>query len=99
LTIAALGSSAASAQTLTLIEGSTAAWRLQNYVPNSVALYYTGSPCTSGSLVMPSTAVQADQDRLWALIMTSKATGNSVYMYYSEDAGVCTISSFGWDHD
>jgi hypothetical protein len=95
LTTATIWSCVASAQAV--IQGSTASWRLQNYVPNQVTLYFTGSPCTSGSLVMPSTAVQADQDRLWALILTSKATGNPVYIYYYNNAGVCTISSFGWD--
>jgi hypothetical protein len=95
LAASALWSSAASSQSL--ISGSTATWRLQNYVPNQIVLYFTGSPCTSGSLGLPSNAVQADQDRLWALILTSKATGSPVYIYYFNNGGVCTIASFGWD--
>jgi hypothetical protein len=85
----------ASAQTQVLIAAVPTSWLIQNYVPNQVVLWFTGSPCSNGQLTFPSTAVQADQDRLWAMIMTAKATGQTVYLYYINVDGGCIIQSFG----
>jgi hypothetical protein len=76
------------------VSGVPTSWAIQNYVPNQVVLYYTGSSCTSGALTFPSTAVQADQDRLLAVILTAKTAGQQVTIYYSVSGSSCVISSF-----
>jgi hypothetical protein len=83
------------AQTLISIQAVPSAWLIQNYVPNNTDLFYTGSSCLNGQLIFPSTAVQADQDRLWALILTAKSSGQQVLLYYYVTGGNCYISSFG----
>ena len=86
------------AQTLILIEASPAAWRLQYTIGGPAGLFYTGSECANGNLSFPSTAVQEDYDKLWALILAAKATGTTVFVYYSYSATAgCIISSFGTD--
>ena len=85
----------ASAQTLVEIQASPSSWLIQNYVGGTVDLFYTGSPCLNGQLIFPSTATQADQDRLWAMILSAKATGQQVEVYYYVSSGNCYISSYG----
>jgi len=95
-TIAGMCASSASAQTLLSVSGVPSAWILQNYVPNQVWLYYTGapSPCVNGGLSFPSTAVQADQDRLWAMIIAAKIAAQPVIVYYTVSGSSCFISSY-----
>lgn len=76
----------------TVIEVVPTGWRLQYYVGGDLYLYYTGSPCTSGQLHLSTT--DAEKDRLWALMMTAKATGRSVGIYYETGSGTCNITSF-----
>jgi hypothetical protein len=85
----------ATAQTLTGITAVPTSWLIQNYVPNQLVLWFTGSTCTNGQLVFPSTAIQADQDRLWATVLAAKATGQQIIVYYYVSGGGCFISSFG----
>ena len=71
------------------------AWRLQNYISDSVVVWYTGAPgCSSGGLHMPASASQADRERFWSLIMTAKAAGKTVFVYY--ETTNCNIASFGY---
>jgi hypothetical protein len=95
LVLSALFLTPASAQTLVAIQAVPTSWLIQNYVPNQVVLWFTGSSCTSGQLVFTSNAVQADQDRLWAMILAAKATGQQVIVYYYVSDGGCIIQSFG----
>jgi hypothetical protein len=43
---------AANAQSVQLISGTAKNWRLQNYVPDNVVLWFTGSPCVNGQLTL-----------------------------------------------
>jgi hypothetical protein len=92
--VAAFVGGSASAQTLYSVTGVPTNWQIQNYVPNNVVVYYTGSSCVNGALSLPSTAVQADMDRLWALMLTAKATGQQVTIYYTVSGSDCLIASF-----
>jgi hypothetical protein len=82
------------AQTQYLISGPATTWMIQDYVPQNVVLWDTGSSCTNGQIVFPSTAVQADKDMLLAVIATSKATGAPLNLYYTVSSGTCYIASF-----
>ena len=76
-----------------LVVASPASWRLQNYIGNGVTVYYTGvSTCPSGGLTFGSGATIDDINRFWTLILTAKATGAQVGVYY--DNVTCLISSF-----
>lgn len=86
---------AANAQSVQLISGIAKKWRLQNYVPDNVVLWFTGSPCVNGSLELPANATKADRDRLFATVSLSKATDKPMFVFYTVNSGICTISSFG----
>ena len=86
----ALGATAAQAD---LIEAVPNTWRLQDYGPSGLNLYYTGSSCPSGQLVMPS-GTGYSPDRFWATVMTAKVTGRMVGIYYHVTNGSCVIDSF-----
>jgi hypothetical protein len=75
------------------------AWRVQNYVPQTVVLWFTGSTCINGQLTLPGTAVKADSDRLYATVMMGKAAGKKVYLYYTASAGGSLINSFGLESE
>ena len=78
------------------LEGIPTNWRLQNYVPDGIAAYYTGSSCSSlnGILQLNAAASQADKNRFWATISLAKAAGKTVFVYYDETKD-CAIQSFG----
>lgn len=69
-------------------------WRLQNYENNSqpVTLWYTGSNCDNGHLILPASATEEDRQRLFSLILTAKAANQKVGVFY--DSSTCVISSF-----
>ena len=80
------------------IEAVPTNWRMQDYTANTVNLYYTGSSCTSGSLVLSSSAPDGSKDRLWSLVLTAKLTNRPVGIFYHVDAsGNCMIDSFYMD--
>lgn len=76
------------------IEVVPTGWRLQNYVNGNVAVYYTGSPCVSGSLTFPGNISPTELNRFWSLVMTAKATGHTIGVYYETVSGTCQITSF-----
>jgi hypothetical protein len=76
------------------IEAVPTGWRLQNYVSNVVNIYFTGSACTSGALSLPANATSDDKNRLWSTILTAKATGRAVGIFYETVSGNCNITSF-----
>jgi len=84
-------------QGLIYLSAVPTAWRLQNYIPNAVVLYYTGSNCAQGILELSPSAVDADKNRLYATIMAAKASQLSVYVYYTQTATQCVIQSFGFN--
>lgn len=83
------------AQQIYFLSGSAKLWRLANYVPSTLALFYTGSVCAPGKLVLPANASEGDRDRLYSTISLSKTTNRPVFVYYSVNGGNCEISSFG----
>lgn len=87
---------AAQAQTLINIEGSPAAWRLQDYPGQTPAVtaWFTGSSCTNGQLSFPSSASIDDQNRFWALIMAAKIAGQTVGVYYYVSGSACFLNSY-----
>jgi len=76
-------------------------WRLENYPAsaNGVVIWYSSSPCTNGSLTLPSGATPADMNRLWSLILAAKLSGHKVFVYYENASAPtsCPILSFGMD--
>lgn len=77
-----------------LIEAVPTNWRLQNYVNSGVTAYFTGSSCISGGLSFGPSATSDDKNRFWSLIMTAKALGKTVGIYYETTSGLCQITSF-----
>ena len=76
------------------IESPVIGWRLQNYVPNNVVVYYTGSSCTSGSLTFGPAATADDRNRFYSLILTARSTGKKIGVFYETASGSCQIQSF-----
>jgi hypothetical protein len=72
-------------------------WRLQDYGGGAINLYYTGAPCTSGALVLVSSAPEGTKDRLWSTILTAKLSNRPVGIFYHVDASTCIIDSFYMD--
>ena len=83
------------AQSLIYLSAVPTAWRLQNYIPNNIVLYYTGSNCGQGILELAPNATDADKNRLYATIAAAKASQLSVYVYYTQTGTQCLIQSFG----
>ncbi len=75
-----------------LLEGDPATWRLQNYVPNDVKVFFSGSPCQYGRLQFPASATTQDKDRFFSMVLTARSTGRNMGVYY--DNVSCDIWSF-----
>ena len=73
------------------------AWRLQNYIPDGVVIWFSGSSCANGQLTLPVTATTEDKNRLWSTVMAAKVSGREIYVYYDTEntPGACMINSFG----
>jgi len=81
----------------TLLAETPTSWRLQNYVLDTLVVYFTSSlaqsNCVVGSLVMPSGSSAGDRSRFWATVMAGKLSGKKVFVVY--ESTTCTIKSFG----
>jgi len=78
------------------VEAVPTAWRLENYSPGGlVSLWYTGSTCSNGQLVLPTGSTVQESSRLFALISAAKMSNNKVFVYYNNAAAGCPIISFG----
>lgn len=82
------------AQTSMEIQAVPSSWLVQEYVPSQLVLWYTGSSCNNGYLAFPSNATQADQNLLASMVLTAKATGQQIIVYYYVQNDLCLISSF-----
>src|SRR5437879_13375331 len=51
--------------------------RLQNYELDYVVVWYSGSVCQSGQLLLPTSASAGDRNRLWATVTTAKVSTRS----------------------
>jgi len=58
-----------------LLESDPIDWRLQNYVPNDIKVFFTGSPCQYGRLSFSSSATIQDKDRFFSMVLTARSTG------------------------
>ena len=94
-----LGMSLSANAALQVISAVPTNWRLQNYSGSVAAVYFTGSPCTSGALTFSTGSTQADANRFWSLILAAKLSNHSVFVYYDDSSapGLCQINSFGMD--
>jgi hypothetical protein len=75
-----------------LLEGDPATWRLQNYVPNNIMVFFTGSPCQYGRMQFSSAATVQDKDRFFSMVLTARSTGRKMGVYYDDVS--CDIWSF-----
>ena len=79
------------------IESSVAGWRIQTYTGTTIALWYTGSSCVSGGLLLPASE-SADRNKLLAaMVLSAKATGAKMAIGYDVDNGSCIITDFAID--
>src|ERR1700736_3880571 len=80
------------------IDGYASTWRVENYVPNSVVLWFVDSVnCgTKGGVFFASTATDADRNRLLAVIAMAKAVAAQMFFRYNVNNGSCTVASFGF---
>lgn len=100
---AALAATAAGATTVEIVEVPTN-WMPTDYVgsPSGVTVWYVDNlpsgvcqpqQAGNGHLVFTSPS-EDEMNRFWAMILTAKTTGHTVFIYY--DNVTCAISSFGW---
>ena len=71
-------------------------WRIQNYLPGNVVLWFTGSSCANGMMLLPASATPADHARLYSTVVSAKAMNAKIFVYYDNGSGNCWISSFGF---
>lgn len=90
--LAALLAPASAYATQDLIEAVPTAWRVQDYMAGGLYVYYTGSPCAQGELILPSTSSSDVTNRFWSLIITAKSMGKTVGVYF--DSVSCNIASY-----
>ena len=95
LVLASLFALRAHAETVSVVE-MPAKWRLENYMGDSVYVWYTasksGSNCFEGHLKTPPTATAGDRNRLWATVATAKAHAKPMIMWY--ESTNCTLVGF-----
>jgi hypothetical protein len=78
----------------TAISAVPTSWKVESYLGSGVVvLWFTGSPCANGQLVLPASATATDHNRLFTAVMTAKAAGKTMVIFY--DSASCVISSFG----
>ncbi|KOP26167.1 hypothetical protein AMR41_12990 [Hapalosiphon sp. MRB220] len=78
-----------------IVSGVAKTWRLENYVPDNVVIWYSGSACASGQLILPASATKEDRDRLFTTVSLSKTTDRPIFVNYVINSGICNIVSFG----
>ena len=69
-------------------------WRLQNYISNTVMLYFTSAAgCDTGAM-RGNGMSQDDYNRLWSTIMAAKSMNRPVGIFYTGSGPNCNITSF-----
>lgn len=71
------------------------AWKLENYINDNVVVWYAGSSCVNGRLLLPGNASLDDKNRLWSVIMAAKVSSKKVFVRYDNSTSSCFIESFG----
>ncbi|KRA63874.1 hypothetical protein ASD79_21520 [Caulobacter sp. Root655] len=69
-------------------------WKMQNYVPNNLITYYTGTACYAGQISFGPNATNEDKNRFYSLVLTAQTTGKKIGVFYETVSGSCQISSF-----
>lgn len=87
--------SCVSVATEVYVSTTPTAWRLQNYVPGNVVLWFAGTSCASGQATLPASATTEDRNRLYATVLSAKMSAKPVFIYYDNAAAGCPITSFG----
>ena len=90
----ALAATASVAGASTVMVGSPAAWRLQNYTTDSIEVYYTPATCSTGRLILSGSMTVSDKDRFWSLVLSAKLTGRDVGVVYDMVSSDCVVQSF-----
>jgi hypothetical protein len=94
--LAATAAGAASASQYQVV-GAVNSWRLQSYQGATVALWYTGSACTNGQLLLPAGESIDRHKLLAATVLSAKAMGAKMTIGYDIINGTCTITDFAVD--
>lgn len=94
LAVSAAGAASASQYEVT---GPVNAWRIQSYNGSTVALWYTGSACTNGQLLLPASESNDRHKLLAATMLSAKAMGAKMTIGYDIINGTCTITDFALD--
>jgi hypothetical protein len=83
----------------TTITAVPTAWRLQDYAGGAqIAIWYTGSSCTNGQLLVDPTWSIDQAKMVWSTVMAAKASQLPVIFGYTvNSSGSCIITSFGLD--
>lgn len=87
----------ARAADLIRVSAVPSAWILQEYTSVQIALWNTGTSCSSGQALLPTTATDDTKKRLWATVLAAKTSGHKFFFYYSLQSASCIIDSFGMD--
>ena len=74
------------------IEAYPTAWRLQDYEDNTISIFFTGSPCTNGRLILPASVSADSKNRFWSTILSAKMANKIVGIFYNPTT--CEITSF-----
>ena len=69
-------------------------WRMQDYTGGKIDLWYTGSTCGNGHLVLLASAPEGSKDRLWSLVLSAKLAHHSIGIFYHVENNDCVIDSF-----
>ena len=70
-------------------------WKLENYMGDVVALWKTPSTCIDGSIGFPANFTSGDKNRFYATMIAVKTSNATMFVYYDDVPGACTMVSFG----
>lgn len=76
------------------IEADPTPWRLQDYMNGSIYTWFAGSNCTQGLVILPESVSEDIKQRYWSVVMSAKASGKKVGIFYTNNNGTCTITNF-----
>jgi hypothetical protein len=77
-----------------MVEAVPTNWRMEDYLGGAIDIWYSGSSCANGHMVL-SAATPADvRSRFWSLVLTAKATGKYIGVFYDDTSSSCLITHF-----
>lgn len=78
-----------------LLSGVPTGWLIQQYVGAQLSTFNAGSSCAQGSLNFTAAATSDEKNRYISMVVTAKAAGRNMRVYYETSTGYCYITSFG----